>query len=283
MLGSCALHRPAAERPCHAARELDGRWANTLPSVEFQRLYPDTAQLTATEVASSLREEAEPLPERPYLALNMVATADGRITIGGRSGPIGNEADRELFHELRAQVDAVMVGAGTCRNERYGRIVRDPARRERRVEAGLEPDPLTVVVSARLALEPDVPLLQDEHSTVIVVTASDAEIDGARAKVEYIRTPTDEAAGTVPLGPALRELRERGVRTVLCEGGPVLNGTLLRDDLVDELLLVIASKLSAGAGPSVVSGAELDPTVEMRLLSALESGGDLFLRYRIVH
>jgi riboflavin-specific deaminase-like protein len=258
-----------------------GQRANTLPRVEFTRLYPDTARLSATDVASALREDPEPPAGRPYVALNMVATADGRITIGGRSGPIGNEADRELFHELRAQVDAVMVGAGTCRTERYGRIVRDAGRRERRAAAGLDPDPLAVLVSARLALEPDVPLLQDPDSAVVVVTASDAEIDGARARIDYIRTPSDEAAGTVPLAPALSELRERGVRTVLCEGGPVLNGTLLRDGLVDELWLVIASKLSAGIGPTVVSGPELDPTVEMELVSAHEAGGDVFLRYRI--
>ncbi len=54
----------------------------------------------------------------------MVSTADGRASIAGRSGPIGNRADRELFHGLRTAVDAVMAGAGTVRAERYGRIVR---------------------------------------------------------------------------------------------------------------------------------------------------------------
>ncbi|MDQ3937007.1 MAG: dihydrofolate reductase family protein, partial [Actinomycetota bacterium] len=90
--------------------------------MELRRLFPDEATLTAREAAAALRADARPPGDRPYLALNMVATADGRITIGGRSGPIGNEADRALFHELRAQADAVMVGAGTARNERYGRI-----------------------------------------------------------------------------------------------------------------------------------------------------------------
>lgn len=248
--------------------------------MEFQRLLPNGGRLSAAEVAAALREDADPPDDRPYLALNMVATADGRITIGGRSGPIGNEADRELFHELRAQVDAVMVGAGTVRTERYGRIVRDPDRRARRESAGLEPDPLAVVVSARLALDADIPLLQDADSRVVLVTAADAEIDGARAQLEYIRTPAGEAPGTVPLAPALRELRARGVRTVLCEGGPVLNSTLLEEGLVDELFLVVASKLAGGAGPGVVAGAQLDPTVEMTLVSAHEAGGDLFLRYR---
>lgn len=228
-----------------------------------------------------LRTESEPAEDRPYLALNMVATADGRITIDGRSGPIGNEPDRELFHELRAQVDAVMVGAGTVRTERYGRMVRDPDRRARREEAGLDPDPLAVVVSARLALEADIPLLQDPDSRVVLVTASDGEIEGAAASLEYIRTPAGEQPGTVPLRPALRDLRERGVRTILCEGGPVLNATLLEEELVDELWLVVASKLAGGAGPGVVAGAQLDPTVEMTLVAAHEAGGDLFLRYRV--
>jgi riboflavin biosynthesis pyrimidine reductase len=75
--------------------------------------------------------------DRPYLVLNMVTTADGRVTIGGRSGPIGNEADKDLFHALRTRVDAVMVGAGTLRAEKYGRLVRKPERREARVRAGL--------------------------------------------------------------------------------------------------------------------------------------------------
>ena len=73
-------------------------------------------------------------PDRPYLVVNMAATADGRVAIDGRSGPVAGEADRELFHELRTQADAVMAGAGTVRAERYRRVVKDALRatRERR-------------------------------------------------------------------------------------------------------------------------------------------------------
>jgi riboflavin-specific deaminase-like protein len=246
--------------------------------VEFRRLFPDTGTLIATEAAAALREDADPPPHRPHLALNMVATADGRITIGGRSGPIGNQHDRALFHELRTQADAVMVGAGTLRTERYGRIVKDPERRARRAAAGLAEDPLALVVCGSLALDPEIPLLQDPDSHVAVITTSEGEIEGVRARVEYLRTETGEAK--VPLAPAMRELRERGVETVLCEGGAMLNGALLAEGLVDELFLVIASKLAGGAGPGVVGGPQLEPTVQMELVSALEGGGDLFLRYR---
>src|SRR3954466_14186259 len=135
-------------------------------TVKLRRLLPEPGEVTAEEVTTGMRLGDLAPPDRPYLALNMVATLDGRITIDGRSGPIGAEADRELFHCLRTQADAVMVGAGTIRTERYGRIVRKPERREQRVAEGLDPDPLAVIVSARLRLPPDLPLLQDEHSTV---------------------------------------------------------------------------------------------------------------------
>src|SRR5207244_3123075 len=57
---------------------------------------------------------------RPFVLLNMIATADGRATIAGRTAPIANRADYELFHALRERVDAVMVGAETIRVEGYG-------------------------------------------------------------------------------------------------------------------------------------------------------------------
>jgi riboflavin-specific deaminase-like protein len=258
--------------------------------VDFDLLFPDRGRVSAQDAAAALRADAEPADDRPYLALNMVATADGRVTVGGRSGPIGNEADRELFHELRAQVDAVMAGAGTVRTERYGRIVRDPDRRARRAEAGLEPDPLAVVVSARLSLDPDIPLLADPDSRVVIYTASDEELDGCRAHVDYVRP--DEAPATaddlqerlarLPLAPLMRALRARyGIETVLCEGGPALNGGLLHEGLVDELYLALAPKLAAGVGPAVVDGPPIDPPAEMRLASVMESGGHLFLRYRV--
>ena len=91
----------------------------------LRRLLPSGEPATVEEIVEGLglRDRAAALAGRPYVMLNMVSTADGRASIGGRSGPIGNRADRELFHGLRSTVDAVMVGAGTVRMERYGRIV----------------------------------------------------------------------------------------------------------------------------------------------------------------
>ncbi|TML79988.1 MAG: hypothetical protein E6G07_06925 [Actinobacteria bacterium] len=247
----------------------------------FRRLYPDRAEgLDAAALAAAI--PARDPGERPFVALNMIATADGRTTIAGRTAPIANRADHELFHALRARVDAVMVGAGTAGTERYGRIVRDPDRRERRRAAGLEPDPLAVIVSARLSLGPDLPLLQDESSRVVIITASDQALEGVRAQVEYLRpsdapaTPEDLTgrAAMLPMAPFARALRERyGIGRVMCEGGSVLAGALLREGLVDELFLSVAPKLAAGTGPTVVTSPPLElPPVSHRRLTTKPPG-----------
>jgi riboflavin-specific deaminase-like protein len=202
--------------------------------------------------------------------------------IDGRSGPIGNDADREIFHGLRTQADAVLVGAGTVRTERYGRMVRKEERHQARVEDGLAPDPLAVIVSARLNLPEDLPLLQDEDSEVLVFTHSDDELPPSPATVHYLRAP--RGAATLELRPLLRHLREeRGIRSVLCEGGPALNDGLVHEGLVDELFLSLAPKLAGGEPMTMLFGPTLDPIPALELVWVLESESHLFLRCRWRH
>jgi riboflavin-specific deaminase-like protein len=247
--------------------------------VHLRRLHPEPGELTPEEATTGLRLGELAPPDRPYLVLNMVSTLDGRIAIDGRSGPIGDEADRELFHGLRTQADAVMVGAGTIRTERYGRMVRKPERRERREAEGLAADPLAVVVSARLRLPEDLPLLQDPDSTVIVLTASDEELPALPARVHYLRGP---AGAELTLRPLLERLRaEFGVRSILCEGGPSLNESLVRERLVDELFLSLAPKLAGGPPLTVLTGDPLDTPIAAELVTLFEHDGHLFARYRL--
>jgi riboflavin-specific deaminase-like protein len=251
--------------------------ARNEPLVALRRLLPEAGSLTADELAGELRF-AELAPEgRPYVAVNMVATVDGRASVAGRTAPISSVADRQLFHALRTRVDAVLVGAGTLRTERYGRLVRDPRRREQREAAGLGPDPLAIVVSGRLDLSCDLPLLADASSRVVVVTASAASLEGCAAEISYLRSdPVDLAA-------ALARVRcEHGVRSILCEGGPNLNASLLAEGLVDELFLTTVPKIAGGAGAlTIVGAAPLDEPLDAELVWLLERDGELFARYRV--
>jgi riboflavin-specific deaminase-like protein len=240
------------------------------------QLYPERRDTSPETFASGLRLGERAPAGRPYLALNMVSTLDGKATIEWRTRGMSTELDRRLFHQLRTQVDAVMVGAGTVRVERYGRIVKTDELRERRVSEGLAPDALAVIVSARLDLPADLPLLQEPEQEVVIATGSDAVLQGTAARIEYLRTGDD-----LPLLMArLRD--ERGVRSMLCEGGPTLNSHLLAAGLVDELFLTLNAKLTGGAAAlTIVAGRDLVEPAELDLVSVAEGGADLFTRWRI--
>jgi riboflavin-specific deaminase-like protein len=240
------------------------------------QLYPERRDTSPEIFAAGLRLGERAPAGRPYLALNMVSTLDGKATIEWRTRGLSTDLDRRLFHQLRTQVDAVMVGAGTTRVERYGRIVKTDELRERRVSEGLAPDALAVIVSARLDLPADLPLLQEPEQEVVIATGSDAVLQGTAARIEYLRTGDD-----LPLLMArLRD--ERGVRSILCEGGPTLNSHLLAAGLVDELFLTLNAKLTGGAAAlTIVAGRDLVEPAELDLVSVAEGGADLFTRWRI--
>jgi riboflavin-specific deaminase-like protein len=252
--------------------------------VSLERLLPPGEAAGVPEIVEQLGlwERSGATGELPHLTLNMVATVDGRATVGGRSGPISDRADRALFHGLRTAVDAVLVGAGTVRTERYGRIIPDPDRRELRRRRGLGGEPLACVVSGRLALDEDIPLLAEPEARVVILTSSAASLPASAAQIDYVRTTHD---GRLDLRAGLLELRERfAVERILCEGGPHLCAQLLAAGLVDELLLTVAPKLAGGepAGGEalrILAGAELEPAVELELLAVLREGPSLFLRY----
>jgi riboflavin biosynthesis pyrimidine reductase len=254
--------------------------------IRIRRLQPPGEPASAAAIVEGLGlwERPAAAGPRPRVLTNMVSTVDGRASIDGRSGPIAGPADRELFHALRTPVDAVMAGAGTMRVERYGRIIREESRRTLRRERGLPGEPLACIVSASLALPPDLPLLGEPDAHVVVLTPSDAELPPCAARVDYIRTMSD---GRLDLPRALCALRDRfAVELLLCEGGPHLNRELLAAGLVDEMFLSLSPKLAGGDpqdGESlrIIAGEELEEPRELLLLGTLEHDSHLFLRYGV--
>jgi riboflavin biosynthesis pyrimidine reductase len=85
----------------------------------MRRLIPDPGETTVEQQLDSYRPCEQPHEERPFVATNFAATVDGRATIGGVSGPIGSDTDTAMLVGLRTRFDAVMIGAGTMRAERY--------------------------------------------------------------------------------------------------------------------------------------------------------------------
>jgi diaminohydroxyphosphoribosylaminopyrimidine deaminase/5-amino-6-(5-phosphoribosylamino)uracil reductase len=201
-----------------------------------------------------LREEAMRLNEgfisrvtrgRPFVLVKLATTFDGRVAVPGRRYLSGKPAQREV-HRLRDRFDAVMVGIGTV-------LADDPALTVREVKGR---DPLRVIIDteARTPLQAKVVRAQDPQRTVIFV-ARDAELRRTNRLRDagVLLATLPRADGGLDLGAALRWLGERGVNTLLSEGGPRVAGSLVRGGLADRLLLLV-SPLAGGDGPPALSG-----------------------------
>lgn len=241
----------------------------------MRRLLPDPGETTVEQQLDTYRPWEEPREDRPLVAVNFAATVDGRATIAGVSGPIGSNTDTAMLAGLRTRFDAVMIGAGTMRAERYGPPVSNPEKRERRERIGLSPNPLMVIVTGRLDLPWDAPLFTEGNGRVLIFTGSEAEPPETVTPLEVVRHE-----GFVELAGAMRHLRhECGVRALLCEGGPGLHGELEGAGFVDDLFLTIAPKLSGGDAPRIIEG-DLPAVAPLELNWLLEEEGELFVRYR---
>lgn len=249
--------------------------------MELRQLHPTPAVLDSGELFRDLGLGSRAHAGRPWLVANFATTADGRAALDGRSGPIGDDGDMEVFRRLRTQVDGLLVGTHTMRVERYGPAVKRPELRAAREAIGLAPQPLFATVSRSGELPLEIPLFADPASRVVVFTTPHAptpEPDCA-ADVELVRLDPAE----LTLTTALRRLRsDNGVRSMLCEGGPTLMGALLREQLVDELFLTLAPQLAGGGtAPTLSSGPGLPDAAALELVWALERAGSLYLRYAI--
>ena len=247
--------------------------------MELHQLIPEDARVELPEILEGLRLAEQAGSERPYTIVNFIASADGRATFQGRSAPLGDPVDREMFHGLREQAEAVMAGTHTIRIERYGRMTRDHERRDRRVRAGREPEPLACVVTRRGDVPTEAPIFSEPEARVVVFGPGELELGELAAAVEVVRLDP----GELTLTTVMRRLRwDFGIRSLLCEGGPTLFNALLQERLVDELFLTLAPKLSGGgSAPAVTSGPELPELQPLELAWALEHAGNLYLRYRL--
>ncbi|HET7050040.1 MAG TPA: dihydrofolate reductase family protein [Solirubrobacteraceae bacterium] len=249
------------------------------PDLELRQLLPEQRTVSVAHLLTALDPTQYEGGDRPHTLVNFVATVDGRTSFLGRSGPIGDEGDRQMFHGLRERVDAVMAGTATLRTERYGRLARDPERRGRRIDRGLPPEPLAVVITRSGDVPLDIPLFAEPEARVVMFTPTELDTSSCAAQVEVVMLE----AGQMTMTTAWRRLTsDFGVRTLLCEGGATVFGALLQEDLVDELFLTVSPRLAGGGSETpITSGPPLPELLHLTLLWALEREGSLFLRYAV--
>lgn len=223
-------------------------------TTRIDRLWPDPAEQVRDD------ELVEPLDG---VRMNFVSSIDGAATRDGLSGALGGPADHRLFELLRRAADVVMVGAGTVRAEGYGPV-----------RVGTDPQPVFAIVTARLELDPASPIFTKAPVRPVILTTERATGKAAFAEVaDVVVAGSSRVDGRL----AVDALHARGLRRILCEGGPSLFGSLLASDVVDELCLTVSPSLEAGDARRITHG-EAVPR-DMSLVSVHRSGSALLLRY----
>jgi len=205
---------------------------------------------------------------------NMISSVDGAATAAGLSAGLQTPGDNAVFAVLRDLADVVLVGAGTAVAEGYGPARPGGARLEHRRRHGFADELPVVIVSRRLRLDPISPLLGAPGTIVVTCAAAPA-----------VRLPAEVVVcGEEDLDyRRVRELLEgRGLRRVLCEGGPTVLGQVVAAGQLDELCLSVSPLLVGPGAPRIVTGMPWDPMVarDLTLTSLLEEDGALFLRLR---
>ncbi|MFI5758820.1 bifunctional diaminohydroxyphosphoribosylaminopyrimidine deaminase/5-amino-6-(5-phosphoribosylamino)uracil reductase RibD [Streptomyces sp. NPDC051569] len=207
---------------------------------------------------------------RPHVLWKYAATLDGRVAAADATSRWITSAEaRADVHRLRAEADAVVIGSGTARTD-------DPHLAVRGIEGAVQP--LRVVVDTEgTAVRAGARILDDAAPTLIAV-AEDAEVAGPRPagpRAEVVRLP--RAARGLDIPALLAALHERGVRSVLLEGGPALAGSFVAAGAVDKVVGYLAPVL-LGAGPAALADAGITTiagALRLRITETVRIGTDL--------
>ena len=179
------------------------------------------------------------MADRPYTLLSCSVSLDGYLDgASGRRLILSNDADLDRVDAVRAECDAILVGAATVRNDNPRLLIRSQARINQRVARGLAPSPIKVTVTERTKLDPSVNFFSAGDSEKLVYCPS-ATVSEARESLGHVATVID-GGGSVLMRRLSEDLHTRGVRRLMVEGGGTVLTQFLTEDLADELNLVVA-------------------------------------------
>lgn len=215
----------------------------------------------------------------PYLLYKAASTLDGKIaTETGDSKWISNEASRQIVHQLRNQLDVILVGSETVLKDNPALTCRLPNGR----------DPVRLIVDGTLKIPLDAQVLSSSTVSPCIIATS---LSASQEKLKILQgLPKVEVwqyseQRRVPLKQLLHDLVVRGWNSVLLEGGGALAGALFKAELVDEVEFFLAPKLIGGSGPSLLSGLKINKMAEaipLKLEEITLETGDLRIRASVL-
>ena len=230
----------------------------------------------------------EPPTDRPYILMNMVMSADGKVVIEGTEAGIGSKTDQRLMRELRVNADAVLNGANTLRASGTSSRLGDEGLEELRIANGKPRFPIAVALSRSGNLPLDKIFFTARDFDAVVYLSEEAPADRKAALVATGR-PVHIVPAGAEITAMLKHMRqELDVKVLLVEGGPTVNAQMYELGVVDEYFLTL--------GPVIVGGRDTLTAVEgesafsrddvkhLELLAAVPNPetNEVYVHYRVL-
>ncbi|MGZ7117757.1 MAG: 2,5-diamino-6-(ribosylamino)-4(3H)-pyrimidinone 5'-phosphate reductase [Methanobacterium sp.] len=215
---------------------------------------------------------------KPYVILNAAMTLDGKIATKTGSSGISGEEDLIRVHQLRKEVDAIMVGINTL-------LMDDPRLTVHKIEVKPEDNPVRVVVDSKGRTPLDFRILNNEAPTIIATTenADPYKVQELKKRADVLKCGKKK----VNLKSLMNELSDRGVNILMLEGGSTLNYSMLENGLVNEVRVCIAPIIAGGVGAKTLADGEgiekMKDAIKLKLVKNYSLGLDLILEYEVIN
>jgi 2,5-diamino-6-(ribosylamino)-4(3H)-pyrimidinone 5'-phosphate reductase len=218
---------------------------------------------------------------RPYVIINSAMSADGKIsTVARRQVRISGKEDMQRVDALKARTDAVMVGIGTVLADDPKLTVKSDVLKRERIAKGRAENPLRIVVDSNARTPSTAAILGPNALIVVAQQAPHHKVEELSTKAEVIVVGERK----IDLSALLARLKDRGVESVLVEGGATLNFALLSLGLVDELHTYVGNIIIGGSlAPTLVDGDGLTSDfVKLKLRQIRQIGDGLLIKWQVL-
>ena len=214
---------------------------------------------------------------KPYVILNSAMTLDGKMATKTGSSEISGKEDLLRVHELRKEVDAIMVGINTVMTD-------DPKLTVHKIRADKKDNPIRVVVDSRARTPLFSRILNSDASTIIAVT--DAASLERVEKLNEVAEVMVCGKNRVDLDLLMEKLASLGVKTLMLEGGSTLNYSMLIGGLVSEMRVCIAPMIAGGKDAKTLADGDgvdyMKDAVKLKLKKSYKLGEDLIVEYLVI-
>lgn len=219
---------------------------------------------------------------KPYVILNAAMTLDGKIATKTGSSEISCPEDIIRVHELRKEVDAIMVGIGTV-------IADNPKLTAHKIEAELSDNPIRIIVDSK-ARTPIAAKVTNKDADTIIAVANDYKTDFIVSdRYQELKKRADiffSGKDKVDLKALLNYLGDKNIRTLMLEGGSTLNFAMIKEGLIDEIRVAVAPMVVGGVDAKSLFGGEgfdeMSEAVKLELKDNYMLGKDLILVYNVL-